>query len=101
MRWKTTTLITVGLLGYGAYRLYQKRQAICDLVTESQERLPKIQEDIEAITNRLTELQAMAPILDKAGRDLQRHIAHYQTERALRLEAIADITQKYFPQETD
>ncbi len=101
MRWKATTLITVGLLGYGAYQLYQKRQAICDLITESQERLPKIQEDIETITNRLADLQAMAPLLDKAGRDLQRHLAHYQTERALRLEAISDITQKYFPKETE
>ncbi|KXT75859.1 hypothetical protein [Streptococcus sp. DD12] len=99
MRWKTRTLVTVGLLGYGAYRLYQKRQAIADLLSESQERLPKIQADLANITDRLADIQAMTPTLEKAGRDLQRHLAHYQTERAYRLETIANIAQKYSPKE--
>ena len=99
MGWKSKTFIAAGLVGYLGYRLYQKRDAIADLLEEAQDRLPKIQADLDRIQDRLRDIQAMTPTLEKAGRDLDRHVQHYQKEKDQRLATINRILDKYVPED--
>ena len=99
MRFNTGLLLAAGVVGYAGYQLYQKRQEVIDLIDTTTERLPKISEDLQHISDQLDVIKSYRPILNEMSRDLTKRYQHLQTEGQHRLEVINRFADKYFPPE--